>query len=82
MKTNISTDIPQMLTINRAAKAVNLSPYFIRQLVLQKNKNIKFIKAGRKYLINFDSLIKFLNTGEVESVAQNDTSNKIKKVEA
>ena len=82
MKTNISTDIPQMLTINRAAKAVNLSPYFIRQLVLQKNKNIKFIKAGRKYLINFDSLIEFLNTGEVESVAQNDTSNKIKKVEA
>ena len=59
-------NLPVMATIKEAAKAVNLSPYCIRQFVLKRNKNIKFIKTGRKYLINLNSLIEFLNNGETD----------------
>ena len=66
--------LPQMLTIKEAAKKAGLKPYFVRQLVLQ-NK-IKYVKSGRKYLINLNSLIEFLNAGENEPV-QNNVIRKI-----
>lgn len=51
--------IPQMVTIKEAAQKTGLANFYIRQLCLQ-NKII-FVKAGRKYLINFAKLIEFLN---------------------
>lgn len=54
--------IPKMLTINETAKQTGLPAYFIRQCVLQGK--IKYIKAGKKYLINLDKLVEFLNDGE------------------
>lgn len=67
--------LPRMLTIKETAKQTNLSPYFIRQLVLQKNKNIRFIKVGRKYLINLNSLVEFLNNGDSEQTSENNENN-------
>lgn len=49
-----------MLTIKEAAKLVDgLSEYRIRQLCI--NKQIPFVKAGKKYLINQDVLFSYLN---------------------
>ncbi len=52
---------PRMLTIKQVVAETNLSYEFIRQLCLQ-NK-IVFIKAGNKYLINWDKFIDYLNRG-------------------
>lgn len=60
-----TTQIPQMLTIKDAAERTGLANFYIRQLCLQ-NKIIH-VKAGRKYLINFDKLIEFLN-GETKNI--------------
>jgi excisionase family DNA binding protein len=55
-------DIPIMLKIHEAATKFNLSYHFTRQLVLQKK--VKYVKAGKKYLVNEQSLIDYLNEGE------------------
>ena len=54
--------IPTMLTIPEAAERTGLSKHYLRQLVLQGR--IVYISAGRKYLINMNSLAAFLNKGE------------------
>ena len=69
---------PKMATINETAKNVGLTKYHIRQLVLQ-NK-ISYVKSGKKYLINVDKLIEYLNTGDNENASLTST-NKIKRVE-
>ena len=58
-------NIPTMLTINETAQRSGLARHYVRQLCLQ-NK-ICHIKAGNKYLINFEKFVEFLNTGEIES---------------
>lgn len=72
-------NIPLMKTINEVSEIVGLKKYHIRQLVLQ-NK-VKFIKSGKKYIINFDSLIEYLNNGEVTTEEPNSNISKIRKVE-
>ena len=52
--------VPKMLSIRETAKATGLPEYFLRELVA--NNEICFVKAGRKYLINIDKLIEYLNT--------------------
>ncbi len=56
--------VPTMLTIPEAAERTGLSKHYLRQLVLQGK--IVYISAGRKYLINMNSLAAFLNKGERE----------------
>lgn len=72
--------IPVLKTINEASQLVGLARYHLRQLV--KQNKIKFILAGKKVLINMDSLIEYLNNGEVqEEVEEQDSNtNKIRKV--
>ena len=72
--------IPQMKTIKEVSKIVGLAEYHVRQLV--KQNKINFIRAGKKHLINLDSLIDYLNNGEVETEVkeQNENTNKIRKV--
>lgn len=54
--------IPTMLTICQAAEKANLSPYFVRKLVHENR--IFYVKSGCKYLINFERLLEYLNTGQ------------------
>lgn len=72
--------LPKMATINECAKTVGLAKYHIRQLVLQGK--VKYVKAGKKYLINVDNLIEYLNNGktQVETEEQDSNTNKIRKV--
>jgi len=59
------TNIPTMLTINETAERIGLAQHFIRQLCLQ-NK-ICYVKAGNKYIINWERFLEYLNIGETES---------------
>ena len=72
--------IPQMMTIEKAAKFANLTKYHTRQLVLQGK--VKFVKSGVKYLVNVDRLIEYLNNGEpqTEVEKQDNNTSKIRKV--
>ncbi len=71
--------IPVLKTIKETSVIVGLARYHLRQLV--KQNKIKFVMAGKKCLINLDSLIDYLNKGEVktETAKQNETVNKIER---
>lgn len=54
--------VPKMVGIAEASKQTGLSYDFLRKLCLQ-NK-IVYVRAGTKYLINFEKLVDYLNQGE------------------
>ena len=56
-------DIPRMVTVREAARRANLSYHYIRKLCAESK--IVHVKAGSKYLINFDSLVEYLKKGEI-----------------
>lgn len=70
--------IPTMKSISECSEIVGLAKYHVRQLVLQDK--IKYVKAGRKYLVNLESLIKYLNNGETQTNTEIENLNKIRKV--
>lgn len=51
-----------MLTIKETARETGLAEHYIRQLC--KSGQIVAVQAGKKYLVNLDRLIEFLNVGE------------------
>lgn len=57
---NQEIKVPTMLTIKETAKVTGIAEYNIRQLVA--GNKICFVKAGRKYLINLEKFIEYLNT--------------------
>ncbi len=57
--------IPTMLTLKQAAKATGLAHHYIRQLCIQGR--ITHVRAGKKYLVNLERLIEFLNIGEQDA---------------
>ena len=59
----VNSNIPKMLTINEIAEVAGLAKFYIRQLCI--NKKIVCVKAGRKFLINLEKLIEFLNSGDL-----------------
>ena len=75
-------ELPKMVTINECAKLSGLAKYAIRRLVL--DSKVKYIKLGKKYVVNFDSLIEYLSNGETqaETEEQNQNASKIRKVGA
>lgn len=54
--------LPRMRTIRQAAEEAGIAEYFLRQLV--KQNKVRYVRAGKKFLVNFDSLIQYLNAGE------------------
>lgn len=80
---------PRMMTIDqvvnnikREDKDTAITRYFVRQLCIE-NK-IVHIKAGQKYLINYDKFVDFLNNGAGQ-IAQrqkldSDISDTLKRV--
>lgn len=54
--------LPKMKTINEMVELTGLPYTFFRGLCVQ-NK-IVYIKTGKKYLINYDRFIDYLNNGE------------------
>lgn len=56
--------IPHMLSISETAKEFGLAQHYIRQLCL--SGQITTVRAGKKWLINCDRLIDFLNDPKAE----------------
>lgn len=55
---------PTMLTIQEVADRSDRPYEYVRQLCL--NGKIAYKKSGRKYLINYEKYIEYLNAGEQE----------------
>ena len=53
---------PTMLTIKEAAEKSGLANHYLRQLCLQHK--IVYVNCGKKYLLNYEKLIEYLNTGD------------------
>lgn len=53
---------PHMGTIKEAADASGLAVYRVRRLVA--SGKIRYIKAGRRILVNLDSLARYLDSGD------------------
>lgn len=58
---------PHMATIKEAASASGLAVYRIRQLVAAGQ--VKHIHAGRRILVNLDSLARYMEQGETQKPA-------------
>ena len=73
--------IPTMLTIKETATQTGLAEHFIRHLAI-KNE-IVHIRCGKKYLINLEKFIEYLNTstGKKEP-AEEITKFNIKPIKA
>lgn len=81
------TKIPRMRTINEAAREIKvldphtaITEYHIRQLAI--SGVIPRVKAGKKYLINLDMLIEYMNdpTDERFKPRQSAAINGIRRV--
>lgn len=57
---------PTMLPIRKAAELSGCSYDFIRKLCI--TKQICFVRAGSKYLINWEKFVDFLNGEEAEEI--------------
>ena len=57
---NEDIKIPTMLSIKETAKVTGIAEYNIRQLVA--GNKICFVKSGKKYLVNLEKFIEYLNT--------------------
>lgn len=57
---NQEIKVPTMLSIKETAKITGVAEYYIRQLVAENE--ICFVKAGKKYLINLEKFVEYLNT--------------------
>lgn len=63
--------IPKMVTIKEAAITTGLAEYHIRQLCI-KNQ-ITAVKTGKKYLINLDRFVDYLNMPPAPTLAKGNT---------
>lgn len=54
--------LPNMAPVKQAAQLYGLSPYYIRCLC--KAGKIRFVNAGRGWLVNLDSLARYFEQGD------------------
>ena len=54
--------IPTMVSIKEASRQTGISYEFIRQLI--RERKIIYVRAGVKFLVNMESLVEYLITGE------------------
>jgi excisionase family DNA binding protein len=61
--------IPTMLTVKEAARAFNLSEYFLRRLIQDPaiTKQVRVVRSGVKVLINGETLADWLTHSESEA---------------
>ena len=70
--------VPTMLTIKEAAQKTGLAQHYLRGLCIEKR--IVNVRCGKKYLINFEKLIEFLNTGDREEKEECFVKGQIKRI--
>jgi len=55
-------NVPVMLKLAEVSSKFNISLHHARSLVLQRK--VKYIKSGKKYLVNAQSVIDYFNEGD------------------
>lgn len=53
---------PRMVPINEAAGQTGLSAYYLRNLC--RSGRVRYVKVGKKWLVNLGSLTEYLNVGD------------------
>lgn len=69
---------PNMGTVAKAAEIYGLSPAYIRRLCRQGK--IRYVVAGRRWLVNLDSLAKYFNEGDPVPAEQGEAVGGIRRV--
>lgn len=69
---------PNMGTVAKAAEIYGLSPAYIRRLCRQGK--IRYVVAGRRWLVNLDSLAKYFNEGNPVPAEQGEAVGGIRRV--
>lgn len=77
MSNNIN--VPIMKSIISTAELLNLPVHFVRNLV--KLNKVSYVMAGKKVLINFESVLKYLSEGDNKPETTNAETNSIRKIE-
>lgn len=57
-----SMTVPTMVSINQARNETGLSYEFLRSLI--REGKITYIRTGKKFLINLEKLVEYLENGE------------------
>lgn len=68
---------PNMGTIKKAAEIYKLSPSYIRRLC--KTGKIRYVNAGRGWLVNLDSLARYFEQGDPAPADQSQTARGIRQ---
>ncbi len=68
----MTTEIPRLATLKETAELTGLSYGFLRQKAL--SGEIVAVRAGRKFLINIDRLIDYLNGESISAYQQEETA--------
>ena len=55
-------EVPRMISLRKAAKETGLTYLLIRELC--DSVKVAYLKSGRKYLVNYQSLLALLKNGE------------------
>jgi len=67
--------IPRMVTIKEAAAATGLAEYHVRQMCICGT--ISAVKTGKKYLVNLDRFIDYLNAPPVAVTGEDNAVRRI-----
>lgn len=71
--------IPTMLTIKETAEKTGLAEHFIRGLAI--SNQIVHVRCGKKYLVNLEKLIEYLNSSKGEDCKEpSDTKFSIRPI--
>lgn len=68
----MATEIPRLATLKEAAGLTGLSYGFLRQKAL--SGEIVAVRAGRKFLINIDRLVDYLNGENISTYQQEESA--------
>ena len=65
---------PNMGTVKQAAEIYGLSPHYIRRLC--KTGKVRYVNAGRGWLVNLDSLARYFEQGDPAPAEQSQTGTR------
>ena len=72
--------LPNMAPVKQAAQLYGLSPYYIRRLC--KDGKIRYVNAGRGWLVNLDSLARYFEQGDPAPAEQCNSASSVRRVYA
>ena len=69
---------PNMGTVKQAAEIYGLSPHYIRRLC--KTGKVRYVNAGRGWLVNLDSLARYFEQGDPAPAEQSQTAHGVRQI--